>query len=136
MKLSTKGRYALRIMVDIAMQDSSRNISLKDIACRQQMSIKYLEQVIQKLCKANLLVSHKGKFGGYQLAFPVEEYNALMIIEACEEHMQCVPCIHDETYCSKKTECRAQKVWIGLQTVIDDYLKNISLLSLIENNVG
>ncbi len=134
MKISTKGRYAFRVMVDIGIYGTEKNVSLKEISERQNISIKYLEQIIKPLCTAKYLDSFKGKYGGYKLSKDPSEYNLKMIIDACEENTLCVPCVRNPKECAKYETCMSISIWQGLQKVIDEYLENISLFDVIKDN--
>ncbi len=137
MKVSTKGRYALRIMIDLA-QNSDRNaVSLKEIAGRQGVSAKYLELIVSTLNKAGFVNSTRGKAGGYRLARPAEEYTVGSILKLTEGNLAPVACVSDgETCCERAAECIALPMWQKLDGIIDDYLEKISLFDLIHQQAG
>ena len=123
MMISTKGRYALRVMLDLADQTKGSYIPLKDIAHRQEISVKYLENILASLSRAGLVEAIRGKGGGYRLCRPLADYRAGEIIRLAEgEGMQ--------QGCEKAGHCRALPLWQGLDKVIYDYLDSISLADL------
>ena len=135
MMVSTKGRYALTVMVDIARNESDGYVSLSDIAERENLSMKYLESIISILNKGGLLVSLRGKNGGYKLARKPEEYNINEILLLTEGTLAPVNCIMQEgVQCEKAATCSTLPLWAGLDKVIDQYLSNITLEDLISGN--
>ncbi len=136
MLVSTKGRYALRVMVDIAQRKDEGYLSLKDIAKRQDISMKYLEMIISLLSKAGLVVSRRGKDGGYNLAKPAEEYTAYEILSAAEGSLIPIDCPSlCGIKCEKACDCTTLPMWDNLNRTISDYLKSVSLSDLAEGNV-
>ncbi len=133
MMVSTKGRYALRIMIDIAIHSQGQYLSLRDVAERQEISMKYLESIVSSLSRAQLLESLRGKHGGYRLAAPLESYTLGQILKATEGTMAPVACLANDALCQRADTCATLPVWKGLDQVIDQYLEGISLVSLIEN---
>ncbi|MBO4823006.1 MAG: Rrf2 family transcriptional regulator [Clostridia bacterium] len=129
MKISTKGRYAVRVMVEFAAHDGEV-LSLKSVAEAQNISLKYLEQIVQMLVKADLLVSYRGTNGGYKLAKEPAQINVLSILRATEGDLSIVACLGNET-CVKHEHCRARKCWDKLNGLIDDYLQSVSLSKLL-----
>lgn len=132
MKISTKGRYALRIMIDLATHDNGKFISLKDIAIRQEISNKYLEQIISMLNKAGYLKTARGNNGGYQLAKPPKEYIVGDILRATEGDLKPIYCLTEEGNCNRKENCKTYSFWKGLDTVITDYVDSKTLEDLIK----
>ena len=132
MMISTKGRYALRVMLDLADQTKGSYIPLKDIAHRQEISVKYLENILASLSRAGLVEAIRGKGGGDRLCRPLAEYKAGEIIRLAEgEGMASVSCLKGEQQgCEKAGHCRALPLWQGLDKVIYDYLDSISLADL------
>ena len=127
MKISTKGRYALTIMLSIAKgYDKDEYISLNKIAEDEQISVKYLEKIMTSLKKNNLVKSTTGKDGGYKLNKKPEEYKIGEIIRAAEENLDVVKCINNP-YCPKKTTCKTYTLWEGLNNEINDYLDSKTL---------
>lgn len=135
MKISTKGRYAVRLMLDIAVNSNGENVSLKDISKRQDISLKYLEQIVNTLSKAGLLRSQRGAQGGYRLTKDPEEYTVGDILRVTEGEMAPVSCLEDEeNSCPKSASCPTLKLWTGLYKAITDYLDGTTIADLMENN--
>ena len=113
MKISTKGRYALRLMLDLAMNSAGQPVSLKDVAKRQEISDKYLEQIISVLNRAGYVRSVRGAQGGYLLRKAPEEYTVGMILRLTEGSLAPVPCIEEdnEVECDKREECVTDILW-------------------------
>lgn len=131
MKISTKGRYALRIMVDLAMHNNGDFISLKDIANRQEISIKYLEQIISKLNKKGFLITARGNNGGYKLAKHPSEYIVGDILRATEGDLSPIFCLAEDGLCDRQQNCRTYSFWKGLDNVINEYVDSQTLQDLI-----
>ena len=136
MKISTKGRYAVRMMVDIAEHQKDGYVTLKDVALRQDISKKYLEQIALHLSQAGMLRAVRGYQGGYMLAWPVEDYTVNRILRAVEGSMAPVACLEQSpNACPRSASCKALPVWVGLEKVIADYLDGITLTDVIEGKV-
>ena len=134
MKISSKGRYALRLMTDIAQCCPEKWTSLKEISTRQEISMKYLEQIVTKLCRAGLLLSLRGPQGGYRLARPAEQYTVGEILRAVEGELAPVPCLEwDEKGCERRDTCNSLRFWEGLFQCVNDYVDSVTLKQLIEN---
>ena len=131
MKISTKGRYALTIMIDLALHSKGNFISLKSIAKRQEISNKYLEQIVAMLNKAGYLEVARGNNGGYRLAKKPEDYIVGDILRATEGDMAPTNCISTADDCEKKNDCRTCALWQGLDDVINDYLNSKTLADLL-----
>lgn len=131
MRISTKGRYALRIMIDLAMNDNGKFISLKDIAARQEISNKYLEQIIAMLNKAGFLETARGNTGGYKLARKPSEYIVGDILRATEGDLTPIYCLTEEGECSRKENCKTHSFWKGLDDAINEYVNSKTLEDLI-----
>ena len=131
MRISTKGRYALRVMIDLEMNKSKGFISLKEIATRQEISNKYLEQIIAMLNKAGYLETARGNNGGYKLAKPAKEYKIGDILRATEGDLAPIACIHSEN-CSRKETCQTFEFWQGLDNVINKYIDSKTLADLVK----
>ncbi len=126
--ISTKGRYALRLMIDIASYSDGTPISLKDVSKRQDISIKYLEQVVSLLVKRGYLISVRGNNGGYLLAKSPKEYTAGDIIRCCEGTLAPVACLQtDCNVCPRKDICSTIDFWKGFYDVVNNYVDNITL---------
>lgn len=132
MKISSKGRYALRIMIDLATHNSGDFISLKDIAIRQESSIKYLEQIVAMLNKAGYLETARGNNGGYKLSKKPEEYTVGDILRATEGDLAPIYCLTEEGECNKKENCKTFNFWKGLDSVINEYVNSKTLEDLIK----
>lgn len=132
MLISTKGRYALRVMADLAGHPSEEYIPLKEIAQRQEISEKYLEAIIKILVKARLLSGVRGKGGGYKLTRAPAQYTVGEVLRLTEDSLAPVTCIGpDAGPCPRAAECVTLPVWKGLDRVINAYLDGITLADLI-----
>ncbi len=133
MKISTKGRYALRLMLDLALNDSEKPVRIKEIAKRQNISDKYLEQIISILNKASFVRSIRGPQGGYLLTKKPEEYTVGMILRLTEGSMAPVECIDSELgACDRVEDCATNIVWKKLNDAISDVIDNITLSDLVD----
>ena len=136
MKISTKGRYALRMMIDIALHNTGEWISLKDISNRQGISIKYLEQIVTSLTKSGLLLSSRGSQGGYMLAKPPEKYSVGQILRVIEGNFAPVACLEsDENNCERRSICPTIDFWEGLYDVINKYMDSFTLQDLADSQI-
>ncbi len=132
MKISTKGRYALRTMLDLAMHDRGALIPLKDISARQGITIKYLEQVVTLLSRAGYVRSVRGAGGGYRLSKDPSEYTAGDILRVAEGSLASVACLEDsENQCPRAAECLTLGFWEGLAGVINQYVDSVTLEDLV-----
>lgn len=138
MKISTKGRYAIRVMIDLAEHNSGEYIPLMDIANRQEISEKYLEAIVAVLSKSGFLQSLRGKGGGYKLARSPESYTIGSILRLTEGSLAPVACLeHQPNLCDRVAECPTIKMWEGLQKLINDYFDGITIADLVQqDNVG
>ena len=137
MLISTKGRYALRVMIDLAEHQADGFIPLKVIAQRQEISEKYLENIIKLLVKAKLLTGVRGKGGGYQLAKAPEQYTVGEILRLTEGSLAPVACLDGDCKgCSRSDECPTLDVWKNLDKLINDYLDGVTLDQLVAPNHG
>ena len=135
MKISTKGRYALRMLLDLAEHQQDGFIALNDIAARQHVSKKYLEQIVPILNKSNILQANRGFQGGYRLVNQPSEYTVGSILRLTEDSMAPVACLEPGAKaCEHASECRTLTLWKGLDKVINDYLDNITIADLIHTN--
>ena len=135
MLISTKGRYALRVMIDLAEHQTDGFIPLKIIAERQNISEKYLESIIKLLVKAKLLSGLRGKGGGYQLTKAPEQYTVGSILQATEDSMAPVSCLEPGSdACPRAAECRTLSLWRGLDKAINDYLDHYTLADLMHSD--
>lgn len=132
MKISTKGRYALRLMLDIALNDAKTPVRIKDIAERQQISDKYLEQIVSSLNKAGFVKSLRGPQGGYRLTKKPEEYTVGMILHLIEGSLAPVACLDDDiNNCTRADRCPTLILWEKLYDAISEVVDNITLADLI-----
>ncbi|WP_302530585.1 RrF2 family transcriptional regulator [Megamonas funiformis] len=132
MKISTKGRYALRLMLDIALNDAKTPVRIKDIAERQQISDKYLEQIVSSLNKAGFVKSLRGPQGGYRLTKKPEEYTVGMILRLIEGSLAPVACLDDDiNNCIRADRCPTLILWEKLYDAISEVVDNITLADLI-----
>lgn len=131
MLISTRGRYALRVMTDLAEHPVEGYIPLKEIAQRQEISEKYLEAIIKTLVKANMLNGVRGKGGGYKLTRSPEEYTVGDILRLSEDSLAPVACLGENASpCSRADSCRTLPVWQELDRVISAYLDSVTLADL------
>lgn len=137
MMISTKGRYGLRVMLDLAQQDSDEYISLKSISERQQISMKYLEMIVSALNKAGLVKSQRGKDGGYKLTKAPQDYSIGEILRVTEGGLAAVSCPECEgAACERAGGCLTLPIWQRLGEVINYYLDGISLKDILERRIG
>ena len=136
MKISTRGRYSLRLMIDLAMQPENEFIALNDIAKRQDISKKYLEQIVPFLNRGGLLIANKGHLGGYRLAKAPSDINVKEILLSAEGSLAPVSCMDNTpNICEKCDDCLTLPIYQGLDKVIDEYLSGITLQAIIDKNV-
>lgn len=134
MKISTKGRYAVRIMIDLA-QHKDEIISNKEIADRQNIPIKYLEQIVNTLTRSGLLKSLRGAQGGHVLVKNAEEYTIAEILRVTEGSLAPVACLDcSQNVCPRKKDCISLTCWTKLNTLINDYLESVTLQQLIDEH--
>lgn len=131
MIISTKGRYALRIMIDIAMHGEEGPVSLHAISDRQKLSVKYLEQIVSPLTKAGYLKSVRGAQGGYVLAKELESVTAGDILRAGEGNLAPVACLATDEVCPRSDECVTLPFWRGLDDAITSYIDSVTLADLV-----
>ena len=133
MKISTKGRYALRLMLDLATYNTGEPVSIRDIAKRQQISEKYLEQIIAVLNKAGFVRSVRGAQGGYVLKKDPKEYTVGMILRQTEGDLSPVSCIGDEgTPCERKETCVTVRIYEKINDAVNGVVDYITLSDLLE----
>ena len=132
MKISTKGRYALRMLLDLAEHQNGSFVALKDIAERQKISKKYLEQIVPVFNKSDILRTNRGFQGGYQLARTPDKYTVGEILRLTEGSLSPVACLdHNPIKCERSGECATLPMWQGLYRVINEYLDSITLQDLL-----
>lgn len=133
MKISTKGRYALRMLLDLAEHQEDGYIALKDIARRQEISKKYLEQIVPILNRSDILLANRGFQGGYRLAKAPNQYTVGEILRITEGSLAPVSCLDtDPINCLRSSECSTLPIWQGLYRVITEYLNGITLQDLLD----
>ena len=131
MLVSTRGRYALRVMIDLAENDNGAYIPLKDIASRQDISKKYLEIIVKDLVHGGLLLAASGKGGGYRLAREAEDYSVGEIIELMEGTLSPVACLtKDAEKCPRESECQTLPLWSEFYKITHDFLYGKKLTDL------
>lgn len=136
MKISTRGRYSLRMMIDLAQHYNEGFIALKDISTRQEISKKYLEQIIPFLNRSNLLNSNKGHMGGYQLAKSPSQITIREILESAEGSLAPVSCMNNSpNLCEKCSDCMTLPIYEGLYDVVIKYFESITLEDIINHQM-
>ena len=133
MKISTKGRYAIRMLLDLAEHQQDGYVALKEIAKRQEISKKYLEQIVPILNKSGLLQTNRGSQGGYRLSKKPEQYTVGEILRLTEGSLAPVACLDQpENLCPRRASCATLFVWQGLYRTIEEYLDGITLQDIID----
>ena len=133
MRISTKGRYALRIMLDLAQHNEQGPVALREISERQNITPKYMESIMALLLRDNLVQSVRGKAGGYQIMRQASEYNLYEILSTAEGGLAPVHCLSlEENDCPIRQTCLTIPVWEGLHKAIENYLSGITLQDLID----
>ena len=131
MMISTKGRYALRVMIDLAEHRAEGYIPLKEIAQRQEISEKYLESILKALVRDKMLTGLRGKGGGYRLTRDPDEYTVGSILRLTEGSLAPVSCLEDEAeQCHRIADCRTLEMWRGLDGMINEYFDGITVADL------
>lgn len=130
--ITTKGRYALRVMLDLAEQDAEKFVPLKDIAERQGISKKYLELVLKVLVQQKILNCASGKNGGYRLTRKPAEYTVGEILELTESTLSIVPCLQEENNCEKKHQCLTLPMWEKFNKLTHDFFYGITLQDILD----
>ena len=131
MIVSTKGRYALRVMIDLAEHRSEKYVPLKEVAARQEISEKYLENILKVLVQNGFLEGLRGKGGGYRLTKNPEQYTVGSILRLTEESLAPVACLEGTAEaCPRSQQCRTYDMWKGLDDLIEDYFGKITLADL------
>lgn len=135
--ISTKGRYALRVMVDLAEQNTEDYVPLNEVAERQGISIKYLEIILKGLVQQGLLKGHRGKGGGYKLTRRPEEYTVGEILTLTEGTLATVACLtEDAEDCSRMDRCRTLPMWRRFDALVRDFFFGITLRDLMDEDAG
>lgn len=137
MKISTKGRYALRIMIDLAENYTGDYIPLKDIAKRQEISEKYLESIIALLTKSDLVIGLRGKGGGYKLTKSPDQYTVASILKTTAGSLAPVSCLKDpQNNCPRAATCKTLPLWEDFYKLIENYFEGITLSQLVDMSDG
>ena len=135
MMISTKGRYALRILVDLVEHQSAGYVTLKAIAERQEISEKYLESIGKDLVRAGFLQALRGKGGGYRLSRPVDQIRVLDVLRVMEGTLAPVACLAEGSApCARAARCRTLPLWQGLDKVVTDYLQGFTVQDLAKTD--
>lgn len=134
MIVSTRGRYALRMLIDMAQHDGEEYITLKDVASRQQISEKYLESIISLLSKNGIVEGLRGKGGGYKLTRRPDEYTVGEIVRITDGELVPVSCLESGDKCARKEACPTRPMWEKLGEMIGTYLDSIKLSDLVKSD--
>lgn len=133
MKFSTKGRYALRMMIEFANHPKGQMVPLKEVSEKQEISLKYMEQIVTPLARAGLVRSERGSQGGYCLVKAPEDITAGEILCAIEGNLAPIPCLgEDNNPCPDACKCQTLPFWAGLEQVISQYAEGVTLADLVK----
>ncbi len=134
--VSTRGRYALRVLIDLAERGTEEFVPLKDITKKEGISKKYLESIMTLLSKNNMVEGVHGKGGGYRLNRPAKDYTVGMILRLTEGDLSPVACLAPEAeICQRAEICKTLPMWKGLKKVVNDYLESVTIEDLLNGNV-
>lgn len=137
MMVSTRGRYALRVLIDLAEHNNGSYIPMKDVAARQEISLKYLERILPTLTKAKLIEGVHGKGGGYKLTRAPENYTVGEVLRLTEGDLAPVACLSpDAEPCERAAECRTLSMWQGFYDMTNKYFDNIRISDLVETETA
>ena len=137
MLISTKGRYALRVMIDLCQHDKGELVPLKEVAQRQEISEKYLESIIVALVKAGFLYGQRGKGGGYRLTQKPEKYTVKSILELTEGSLAPVACLENEpNQCARAADCKTLPMWRQFAEMTNRFFEGITLADLADSTCG
>lgn len=131
MKISTRGRYGIRALLDLAMRWGQGPVQLKDIAQNQEVSLQYLEHLMRPLIAAGLVRSMRGAHGGVWLAKPPDEVKLIEVIETLVGSIAPVECVDNPTVCNRSARCATRDVWCEMKRVMDEVLESITLQDLV-----
>ena len=132
MIISTRGRYALRVMIDLAENCNGKYIPMKEVAARQEISLKYLEQILPVLTKNGLVEATHGKCGGYRLGVDPKECTVGMVLRLTEGERAVVTCLNGDGECSRQDFCRTKNFWSGLNETINKYIDSYTLADMMK----
>lgn len=130
--ISTKGRYALVMMVDLAEQNGDLPVCIREISERQGISLKYLEQIVSILIRAGLVTSTRGALGGYRISMPADQITVGMILRATEGDMVPAECVYSETGCERNGVCPSQHLFRRVYAAINEVIDHVTLQSLVD----
>lgn len=137
MMISTRGRYCLRVMIDLAEHQGEGYIRMKDVADRQGLSLKYLEKILPILVKNDIVEGIQGKGGGYRLRRAPKEYTLGEILRLTEGTLAPVACLEcGAAPCERAADCRTLPVWVELDRIISEYLDSVTIADLLQNNTN
>ena len=136
MRITTKGRYALRAIINMALNNDNAPISIKKISNHENISPIFLEQIFTKLKKAGITESVRGASGGFRMAKPIEEISVLEILEAVEEGVTLAPCTKEGHNCERKDECILNRFWGDAETVIESHLGQQTIRNILDQYNG
>ena len=137
MMISTRGRYALRVLIDLAEHADGGYIPMKEVAARQEISLKYLERILPELTKSGMIEGQQGKGGGYRLLKAPDETNVYEILKLTEEELAPVACLADGAKpCDREAECRTLPMWQKFHEITKAYFSGITLADLMQTDVG
>lgn len=132
--ISTRGRYAIRVMIDLVENNNGHYIPLKDIAQRQEISKKYLEIIVKEMVAGELLIGASGRGGGYKLRRKPEEYTVGEILDLMEGTLSSVACLADKSFdCPRKTKCKTLPMWTEYDNLVHDFFYGKTILDLVNN---
>ena len=135
MQVTTKGRYAILAVIDIAAHESNGPVSRKDISARQQLPSDYVEQILVRLRRSNIVLSTRGPHGGYRLARPAASITALDVLDAVDEDLDAATCVGDRAgTCTRSGSCASHLLWDELTTRVSEYLRSVTLAMLLERH--
>jgi Rrf2 family cysteine metabolism transcriptional repressor len=132
MKLSTRTRYGMRALLELAANNGTRPLQIKIIARRQDISVKYLEQLMAMLKSAGLIRSIRGSKGGYVLAKPPNQIKLSDVFDCLEGHVVTAECVEDENYCARVADCVVRSLWIEVQDAVQNVLRSNTLQDLLD----
>lgn len=133
MLISTRGRYALRVLIDLAEHNDGKYIPMKDVAERQNISLKYLERILPVLTQSKLVIGQHGKGGGYRLSRSPDEYTAGEILRLTEGNLAPISCLEcNAEPCERAAECRTLEMWSNFYKMTNDYFDNITIADLMK----
>ena len=135
--ISTRGRYALRVMIDLAEHGGGDFVPMKEVAARQEISLKYIERIMPLLTKENLVEGQHGKGGGYRLCRPPEDYSVGEILRATEGELAPVACLERGAKpCPRAAECRTLPMWKKYYAMTNEFFDGISIADLMKNGAS